>query len=100
MPHPSLFPKVGFISEGVACGFVYFTDSPVAIIDCYLSNPNSDAQVRSKALDEITEALIKIAAFHKCQVIKCDTSIISVMKRAEKFGFKSIGSHESYALEL
>lgn len=100
MPDRSLFPRNGFIIDGVAAGFIYFTDSLVAIIDCYISNPDTDSKTRSDALDLITEALIKCAIFNRCKLIKCDTQIGAISVRAIKHGFVSLGMHESYAMEI
>lgn len=96
MPDVSLFPRVGFIVRGVAAGFIFYTDSLVAIIDGYISNPKSDARQRDEALDLITEALINNAKFHGIKVIKCDTPLDVVKKRALKFGFELTGSYESF----
>lgn len=100
MPDKSLFPKVGFIVDGIAAGFIYFTDSFVAIIDCYISNSDSDSKMRSDALDIITKSLINMARFHKCKVIKCDTQLESVKQRALQHGFKSLGTYESFSINL
>lgn len=100
MPHRSLFPRNGFIIDGTAAGFVYFTDSAVAILDCYISNPSSEKKTRSDALDAITDALIRCAEFHRCKLIKCDTKIEAIKRRAERFEFVSIGAHESFCREL
>jgi len=100
IPDRSLFPKVGFIVEGVAAGFIYFTDSPVAIIDCYISNPLSDSKYRSEAITGITEALIVCAKFHKCKRIKCDSTLGSIKRRALDHGFKSTGTYESFIMEI
>lgn len=101
MPDKKYFPKTGFIVNGIAAGFIYYTDSPIAIIDCYLSNPGSLKEDRDKALDLITEELIKNAVFHKCLMIKCDTGLESIKKRALKFGFNSVDKNfESFMLEI
>lgn len=100
MPHRDLFPKIGFIVCNVATGFIYFTDSKIAIIDCYYSNPNSDALERNEALDKITDELIKSAIFHNIRMIKCDSTHEAIKRRALKFGFKNIGMTESFILEL
>lgn len=95
-----IFPKVGFIVDGTAAGFLYFTDSTVCIIDCYISNPRQDSKTRSDALDLITEELIKCAAFHRCKTIKCDTQLGVIKRRAISHGFKSIGTFEAFTMEL
>lgn len=100
MPERSLFPRIGFIISGIAAGFIYFTDSDVAIIDGYISNPNTDSKTRSDALNEITQSLIKYAQFQKIKLIKCDTQLEAIKRRALDFGFKHLGTYESFSLEL
>jgi hypothetical protein len=100
MPPRSLFPRSGFIIDDVAAGFLYFTDSTVAIIDSYVSNPLSEPKTRSDALDAITLALIGFARFHGVKLVKCDTKLEVIKTRALGHGFKATGSYESFALEL
>lgn len=100
VPERSLFPKIGFIVDNIAAGFIYFTDSSVAIIDCYISNPKSDKRNRDEALRAITGALITTAKFHKVKLLKCDTSLDAVKIRAEASGFKRIGAFDSFTMEI
>jgi hypothetical protein len=100
LPDRSLFPATGFIISGIAAGFIYYTDSAVALIDCYISNPDTDPQDRSEAIDAITDALIQSAKFHRCKMIKCDTQLDTIKKRALALGFKGIGEHDNFVMEL
>lgn len=99
-PDRSLFPPTGFIISGVAAGFIYYTDSLVALIDCYISNPDTDSKTRSDALNAVTDALINSAKFHRCKMIKCDTQSEAIKKRALAHGFKTIGAYENFVMEL
>lgn len=96
----SFFPKHGFIVQAVAAGFIYLTDSNLAIIDCYVANPRSEKSVRNEALDLITRELIKTAKELGYTIIKCDTQIDAVKERAKHHGFKSIGMFESFSMEI
>lgn len=100
MPHKSLFPPTGFIVRGIAAGFIYFTDSPLAIIDDYISNPTSDLKTRSDALNMITEHLLEIAKRRGCAVVKCDSKIEVIKKRAEALGFTPVGSFDSFVMKI
>lgn len=100
MPDKSLFPRTGYIVDGVAAGFVYFTDSAVAIIDCYISNPASDPDARSDALDAITRALLATAKFHKCSLVKCDTHLEAIKRRAVAHGFKAGAQYVSFSMRI
>lgn len=96
----SIFPKIGFIVDDIAVGFLYLTDSSVGIIDCYISNPESNKHERDVALDRITEELLETASISHCTIVKCDSKIEAINKRALKFGFRPSGSHESFSLEV
>lgn len=100
MPHRSLFPSTGFIVNGIAAGFVYFTDSNVAIIEGYISNPHVDSKTRSNALDIITAELLMKAKSSGYKLLKCDTQLEAIKIRAKKHGFKPVGSYESFVLEI
>lgn len=52
---------VGAIEPGVAVGFLYITDSNVAIIDYFVSNPAATKEARSLALSAILESLTALA---------------------------------------
>lgn len=100
LPNRDLFPPTGFIVDGIACGFIYFTNSSVCILDCYLSNPFTDKELRDEALNLITTELIKYAKSHGCKLLKCDTKLDVIKKRALKHGFKPLGAYENFSMEL
>lgn len=95
-----VFPSHGLIEPNVAAGFLYCTDSCVAVLDCYISNPESDSHSRDLALDEITKGLIKIAKSMGYTEIKCDTQLSAIKTRAIKHGFKSLGQFELFVMEI
>lgn len=102
MPTPSVgaLPGTGYIYPGVAVGFLYCTDSQVAIIDMFLANPDTDAFTRRRALDAITEHLLSAATILGAKYVKCDSSNPAIISRALKFGFKETGQHTSLFKEL
>lgn len=100
MPELWAFPKTGYIIPGVAAGFLFLTDTPVAIVDCYIASPYADSDKRNDALDIITHALIASARSNGCKIIKCDSAIEAIKNRAIRLGFKSTGSYESFKMEL
>lgn len=99
-PDLSYFPPTGFIIDDIAAGFILYTDSGIALIDGYISNPNCKKSEREKALNLITRALIESAKKKGCNVIKCDTKLDCIKIRATKHGFKSLGVYESFAMEI
>jgi hypothetical protein len=51
-------PAVGYIEPGVAAGFLYRTDSDLALLDGYITSPAATARARHRAVAAITEALL------------------------------------------
>ena len=99
-PPEDLLPKNGVIMDGIAAGFLYLTDSSVAIIDGYISNKDSVKHERDQAIDKLTLELISIAKAKGFKIIKADTMIKSVGNRAALHGFIELGWHNSYVKEL
>lgn len=91
-----MLPKLGAIVDSVAVGFLYQTDSDMAVLDSYLSNPKAEKEDKNLALDAITDLLITKAKQLGFTVIKCDTTLETIKYRAKKFGFKENGHYWSY----
>jgi hypothetical protein len=102
MPSPSadLLPSNGFIVPGVAAGFVYLTDSSVSILDSFISNPDSDDDDRSDAIDWIAIHLTNLAMMNGTKLLICNTKIKAVRDRVLTLGFTDTGKHDSFAKEL
>lgn len=97
---PSAFPQTGFISPGVAAGFLYGTDGGFALIEGYVSRPGCGPKKRHAALNEITNALVESAqeqGFTHVVAICRDTAI---EKRAARHRFRPIGRYAVYAREM
>lgn len=58
---PMVKPPLGFIVDGVACGFLVQTDSDFALIDDVATNPTASATDRHAALESILDALTQAA---------------------------------------
>lgn len=92
------FSTKGFITPGVAVGFLYLTNSSIAYIDCYISNPEAKLEDRKKAFDRITDRILSTAKNgHNVKLICCNTKVSYIEKLAESFGFKYDGKVASYA---
>ena len=100
LPPRDLMPETGFIIDDVCAGFLYLTDSKLALIDHYISNPNELAAVRDRALDTLTEELVREAKQWGCKGILITTALDKVGDRAEKHGFNFVGDVSAYFKEL
>ena len=94
-----LLSTTGFISKNAA-GFLYLTNSSLAIIDGYITDINCSAESRWASLNLITEALIKLAKELGCTVIKADSKFESIIALGESFGFRETGSYISIKKDL
>ncbi len=99
-PHKDRFSDLGFIVPDVAAGFLYLTNSGVAIIDAYICNPGAHKRIRDEALDAITYRILEAAEGAGVQYLKGDTNFRTILRRAQKFGFKVVGQYASFAKEL
>lgn len=100
VPRGTRLSSTGIIVDNVAAGFLYVTNSEVAIIDCFISNPKADKIDRGNALDEITEALLKLALRYGARIVKCDSQLPSIQERALRHGFTESGTYSSFSKEL
>ena len=58
---PDLYPPIGIIEPDVACGFINFTETKMALMENFASNPKADRSMREKTMMQIIEALELIA---------------------------------------
>lgn len=93
-------PASGFIVDGVAVGFVLFTNSAIGILDYFISNPEVEFSERSEAISKITESLLILAKTSGCKAIKCETQSLSIELKAKHFGFKETGLFKSFFKEF
>lgn len=100
LPPLDALSDTGLIIDGVACGFLYLTNSSVGILEGYFANPGIDKNDRSKALNWITIHLIDLAKTKGVKVIKCDSKIDAVIDRALSFGFRDVGKYTVLMKEL
>lgn len=99
LPPPSrdFLPHIGYMVDGLACGFIYFTDSKVAIIDNFITNKQAEREVRDIALDKIIEALLGSAKTAGCKLVKCDSNLNAIKQRASNWGAVCLGDFTVYA---
>jgi len=93
-------PDTGFIVDHVAAGFLILTSNGCAILDFYVSNPNSNKDERDKALDLITEELIEAAREVGVRLLVCSSRSEAIKVRAMKHGFKLSGLYACFEMEL
>lgn len=83
-PVPSLLPNVGLCVDNVAIGFLVVTNSGIASLENFATNPTSDSFSRTKALNILISSLEQLASDYGYSAITVATSISSFEKRLVK----------------
>lgn len=93
-----VFSSSGCIVPGVAAGFIYYTNSGMAFLDGYITNPEARMRDRYLALKAVTAKLLHIAEHaSEVKMICCSSNKRSIGKMAMSFGFKDDGMHNSFS---
>lgn len=77
----------GVMVENVASGFIYKTDSCMAIIENFISNPNTPKEIRDQAIDQIIQLLLDYAATQGIESLVAFSDLPVIIERAKKFSF-------------
>jgi hypothetical protein len=91
-----MVPNIGYYVPGIAAGFIYRTDSCMAFLDGFISNPLTDKAEREIALDKITEALLDSADRLGYHIVLAMTQNDKIRERCKKYKFVPKGEHSLY----
>lgn len=86
-PGPETLPATGFVVADLAAGFLYRTDSSLALIESLVANPASRAEARDAALDAVVEAIAEAAQAAGFDILLAYSSVPAVLRRAQRRGF-------------
>ena len=84
---PEALPKTGFIIPDKAVGFLYRTDSSMALIENLVARPGLSREERNEAVDAIVTAVCEEAARQGFKTLLGYTVLDAVVKRAQRHGF-------------
>ena len=91
-PDPTIMPLIGAIEPGVAAGFLYRTDSRLALLEGFVTNPDAPLRSRHRALRAILDWLITYGQKQGlCLIGLCKTP--GMVRFTQKRGFKYIGQY-------
>ncbi|GHG84957.1 hypothetical protein [Comamonas sp. JC664] len=98
---PDGLPQTGFVVPGKAAGFLYRTDSSLALIENLVAAPGLSKEERNEAVDLVVAAICKEATRLGFKILLGTTQLDAVVKRAEKHGFIYVdGGFHVIALRL
>jgi len=84
-------PKIGFVAENEDCKlamvFIYQTDSAIAYMENFSSNPGVSKEITDSALDLVVKAGLEFAKKEGFRLVIGGTKIKAVAERAQKLGF-------------
>lgn len=95
IPYTSL-PKTGIIVDEIVAGFLYKTDSNVAIIENFISDPSSNKDHRRESIDVCMSTLVKEAKSQGFSYILSYPTHKRMEKDHSRWGF--VRSHETCAI--
>lgn len=96
----TMLPKLGLFAPGVAAGFLYRTDSSVALIDGLVTNPVAPLRVRREAVAAIVDGLRSLAKERGVSHLVAMTERRSTRRVAERAGFAAIGTYTMLGMEV
>jgi hypothetical protein len=94
-PMPSSFlPKNGFLvyvdNIPVMAGFLYLTDSSIAFLENFISNPVSNKDQRRLAISKMLEASVLYAKEKSYTALYARSSLPSLLSTLEDSGFQEV----------
>lgn len=89
-PSPAILSDMGYIADERVCGFLYLTNSNMAMIEGIISNPESVPSLRKESLTKLLGYMIDTSLLLGYENIFGLTAHPSMHKQAEKFGFRQI----------
>lgn len=93
-------PQLGAIVPEVAAGFLYRTDSSVALLDSFITNPAARLLKRGRAVREIASVLIDLARTQGCRRLVVLSASHGIGGVARSLGFGPLGSYALLAREV
>jgi len=84
-------PATGRIVPGVAAGFLYLTDSRLALLEGFISNPTAGLRSRARAIDQITVALLREAKRRGVVDVIGFGASPGIVRRVQQLGMRKVG---------
>lgn len=98
MPNSGMLSDMGFIADGRVAGWLYVTNSNLAIIENVISDPKSIPSLRRASLDKLMGFMIDTALAMGYTSIIGITKHPQMIKISKKFGFTEMKDFKLVAL--
>lgn len=90
------FPPTGFVVDGCYAGFVYLTNSSVAYLDAFVSDPDAPKEARENASHVLIEELLALARQHRVSRVCGATSSSRISTLCQGHEFHDVPGSYSY----
>lgn len=97
-PSPALLSDLGYIADDRVCGFLYLTNSNMAMIEGIIANPETVPSLRKESLTKLVGYMIDTALLLGYENIFGISKHPSMAKEAERFGFKVQSDNVIYTM--
>ena len=95
-----IIPRIGFVSDDAAIGWLYQTDSGLGLLETFVTNPEATPKARHAAVDEVGVALIEEAKHLGITRLVTMTSHRSIGRMCLRRGFSYSGPMHVLRLEV
>ena len=93
-------PKNGLFEPMTGVGWLYLTDSSIAFIDGFVSNPGMESRLRGVAMASIGEGLLEKAKALRVRHVIVTTQHANIARWALEHGFAQHGLHSMLTKEV
>lgn len=98
IPAPESMSDLGFIVDDRVAGFIYLTNSNLAIIEGVVANPDTVPSLRKASLKKLAGLLVDTAVSLGCTEVIAITKHPAVAELARYIGFRELPEHRVFLL--
>lgn len=98
VPKRKDLPTTGYIADGRVAGWLYMTDSSLALIEGIISDPNTVPSLRKESLNKLVGFLIDLATSFGYTNILGLSKHPSILQLGQKYGFKEMKDYKFITL--
>lgn len=87
VPMSMILPQTGYIAHEIAAGFLYLSNSPLAMIEWVVCSPDASKEARGPAINELIDHICMSAKLGGSSVIFTTTVLPAFSKRLQDLNF-------------
>lgn len=97
---PKFYPPDGVIEEGVAAGWLIKTDTNMALLEHWITNPDAEVEDRSKGIFNVAAELERRAKADGYEYIAVFSSLDGLDSACKRANYKELGTATMLGKEL